>query len=152
MFTLTRRILVSAPRDSVRQYLADLSAIAAYDPKVDAIEPLAGGAEAAASGHVLGLRWRGTFRFEATSDGGYHAAMVKGPLRRMECKVSLRPVTGGTMLEREETYELRLLLLPFSPLLRRWLDDALERELGLIKEGAEALNRRLQLQRLEASS
>jgi hypothetical protein len=39
---------------------------------------------------------------------------------------------------------------PLRPLVRRWLDKTLETELDVIKERAEALNRRLQLQVLES--
>jgi hypothetical protein len=34
-------------------------------------------------------------------------------------------------------------------MIRKWLQHTLESELDLIKEGAEGLNRRLQLQRLD---
>ena len=155
MLNVSRRILVSAPRDSVQKYLSDLSQIAKYEPKVSSIDiaPLAEGdpgQEAAVAGRFFGLPWHGTFRFERTQDGGYRGVMVTGPLRRMECRVALRPVIGGTSLEHEESYELPLYLRPLSSLIRRWLDTTLESELGFIKEGAEGLNRRLQLQRLDA--
>ena len=154
MLNVTRRILVSAPRDSVRRYLSDLREIANYEPKVSSIqiaEPAEGvsGQEASAEGRFLGLPWRGTFRFEMTSDGGYHGVMVHGPLRRMEMRMVLRPVIGGTVIEHDETYELPLLLRPLNAMIRRWLDKTLENELDFIKEGAEGLNRRLQLQRLD---
>ena len=154
MLNVTRRILVSAPRDSVRKYLSDLREIANYEPKVSSIEiaePAEGvsGRDASAEGRFLGLPWRGTFRFEMTSDGGYHGVMVHGPLRRMEMRMVLRPVIGGTVIEHDETYELPLLLRPLNAMIRRWLDKTLENELDFIKEGAEGLNRRLQLQRLD---
>lgn len=152
MLTVTRRILVSAPRDSVQRYLSDLQEIAKYEPKVDVIEVSGAeqGSSASATGRFLGLPWRGTFRFEMTQDGGYRGVMVSGPLRRMECRMILRPVIGGTLVEHEEAYEFPLLMRPLKPLVRRWLDATLDNELGLIKEGAEALNRRLHLQALEA--
>ena len=155
MLNVSRRILVSAPRDSVQKYLSDLREIAKYEPKVHSIEvaPLVEGEpaqEAAVAGRILGLPWRGTFRFERTSDGGYRGSMVSGPLRRMECRMALRPVIGGTSLEHQELYELPLYLRPLSSLIRRWLDKTLESELDSVKEGAELLNRRLQLQRLDA--
>lgn len=154
MLNVTRRILVSAPRDSVKKYLSDLREIAKYEPKVSSIEiaePAEGsaGQEASAQGRFLGLPWHGTFRFEMTSDGGYRGVMVHGPLRRMEMRMVLRPVIGGTVIEHDETYELPLLLRPLNALIRRWLDKTLESELDFIKEGAEGLNRRLQLQRLD---
>ncbi|HAZ07918.1 MAG TPA: hypothetical protein DCZ01_05190 [Elusimicrobia bacterium] len=152
MLTVTRRILVSAPRDSVQLYLSDLQEIAKYEPKVDAIEVSGAeqGSSASVTGRFLGLPWRGTFRFEMTKDGGYRGVMVSGPLRRMECRMILRPVIGGTLVEHEEAYELPLLMRPLKSLMRRWLDATLDNELGFIKEGAEALNRRLHLQGLEA--
>jgi hypothetical protein len=150
MLSVSRRILVSAPRDSVQKYLSDLREIAKYEPKVDAIEVAPEGAQAAASGRFLGLPWRGTFRFEMTKDGGYRGVMVQGPLRTMESRIVLRPVIGGTLIEHDEIYDLPFFLRPLRPLVRRWLDHTLESELDFIKEGAEALNRRLQLQRLDA--
>lgn len=149
MLSVSRRILVSAPRESVQKYLSDLREIAKYEPKVDAIE-LGDESEAAASGRFLGLPWRGTFRFERTKDGGYRGVMVSGPLRRMECRVVLRPVIGGTLVEHDEAYDFPFFLKPLKPLMRRWLDQTLESELDFIKEGAEALNRRLQLKSLDA--
>ena len=151
MLSVTRRILVSAPRDSVQKYLRDLREIAKYETKVDAIEvsEADSSSEAAASGRFLGLPWRGKFRFEYTKDGGYRGVMVSGPLKRMECRVILRPVIGGTLVEHDEAYDLPFFLKPLKPILRRWLDRTLESELDIIKEGAEALNRRLQLSGLD---
>ena len=150
MLSVTRRILVSAPRDSVQLYLSDLSEIAKYEPKVDSISVAAEGAEAQASGRFLGLPWHGTFKFEMTKDGGYRGVMVQGPLRKMESRIVLRPVIGGTLIEHDEVYDLPFFLRPLKPFVKRWLDHTLESELDFIKEGAEALNRRLQLQRLDA--
>lgn len=152
MLSVSRRILVSAPRDSVQKYLSDLREIAKYEPKVDAIalSPDASGIEAAASGRFLGLPWRGTFRFEMTRDGGYRGVMVQGPLSRMESRIVLRPVIGGTLIEHDEIYDLPFFMRPLKSLVKRWLDHTLESELDFIKEGAEALNRRLQLQHLDA--
>jgi hypothetical protein len=155
MLSVSRRILVSAPRDSVQKYLSDLREIAKYEPKVNSIEiaPAAEGLpgqEASVEGRFFGLPWHGTFHFDMTQDGGYRGVMVHGPLRRMECRMILRPVIGGTSLEHDENYELPFFLRPFSSLIRRWLNKTLENELDFIKEGAEALNRRLQLQGLDA--
>ncbi|MFI5363714.1 MAG: SRPBCC family protein [Elusimicrobiota bacterium] len=154
MLSVSRRILVSAPRDSVQKYVSDLREIVKYEPKVDAIEVAApaqgaAGPEATASGRFFGLPWHGTFRFRMTPDGGYHAVMISGPVRRMECRMILRPVIGGTVIEHDETYDLPLLLRPLTSMIRKWLQHTLESELDLIKEGAEGLNRRLQLQRLD---
>jgi hypothetical protein len=152
MLTVSRRILISAPSGSVRRYLSDLREIAHYEPKVDAIqvETAGEGPQAAASGRFLGLPWRGTFRFEMTNDGGYRGVMVKGPLRKMECRITLRPVIGGTVVEHDEVYDLPFLMRPLQSVIRRWLDHTLESQLDVIKEGAEALNRRLQLQGLDS--
>ncbi|MBI4371014.1 MAG: SRPBCC family protein [Elusimicrobia bacterium] len=153
MLTISRRLLVSAPAGVVRRYLGDLREIARYDPKVDAVELAAADEEparAVLSGRFLGLPWRGVFRFEFGSDGGYRGAMLEGPLRRMEFRLSLRPVSGGTMLEHSESYKLSALLGPFQPFLRRRIAFLLETKLDAVKEGAEALNRRLHLQSLEA--
>ena len=152
MITVTRSILVSAPQDSVQRYVSDLQEISKYEPKVDSIEVSStdSGPQASMSGRFLGLPWRGTFRFEMTRDGGYRGVMVQGPLPRMECRLLLRPVIGGTLVEHAEAYEIPLLLKPFKSFVRRWLNFTMEHELGFIKEGAEALNRRLQLQSLDA--
>jgi hypothetical protein len=155
MLSVSRRILVSAPRASVQKYLSDLSEIPKYESKVSSIEvapPAEGlpGREASAAGRFFGLPWRGTFRFEMTQDGGYRGVMVSGPLRRMECRMLLRSVRGGTMVEHAESYELPMLLRPLNAWIRRWLDHTLENELDVIKERAEGLNRRLQLQHLDA--
>jgi hypothetical protein len=151
MLNVSRQILISAPRDSVMEYLRDLSQIAEYEEKVDAVDlqPREDGATVDAQGRFLGLPWRGTFEVQYTRDGGYRGFMVSGPLRKMECRMTLRPVTGGTMLEHGEDYDLPLYLKPVSGFVRRWVDQTLEAELAFIKEGAEALNRRIQLRKLE---
>lgn len=148
MLTVNRRILISAPHESVRTYLSDLGQIPKYEPKVDSIQMNPAG-DAEAKGRFFGMPWRGTFRFEFKPDGGYRGVMVSGPLRHMECRVMIRPVNGGTLLDHDEEYDLPLILQPLRPLVRRWLDHTLEAELDQIKEGAEALNRRIQLQVLE---
>jgi hypothetical protein len=150
MLNVTRRTLISAPYDSVRGYLRDLSEVAHYDPKVDAIAVSSDGESAEASGRFFGMPWHGTFRFDFEPDGGYRAVMVSGPLSRMECRMTIRPVNGGTMLVHDEEYELPFFLRPLQPMVRRWLDHALETELDVIKERAEARNRRLQLEVLDA--
>ncbi|MBI5245684.1 MAG: SRPBCC family protein [Elusimicrobia bacterium] len=149
MLNVNRRILISAPYESVRTYLSDLNEIAHYEPKVDSLQLSPAGEPAQASGRFFGIPWRGTFSFEFKPDGGYRGVMVTGPLKHMECKVMIRPVNGGTLLEREEGYALPLFLRPVTSLVRRWLDHTLELELDSIKERAEALNRRVQLQVLD---
>ena len=146
---LSRRVLISAPRDSVQEYLSDLSRIPDYEPKVDSIQ-LSPAGEATAAGRFFGMPWRGEFRFELEPCGGYRGVMTRGPLKRMECLLTIRPVNGGTVVEHREEYELPLPLKWLSPLLKRWLNAGIESELSAIKEGAEALNRKLTIQRLEA--
>ncbi|MEK7390153.1 MAG: SRPBCC family protein [Elusimicrobiota bacterium] len=145
MLTVNRRILISAPHDSVRRFLGDLNQIAEYEPKVDSITVDPSG-EATAAGRFWGMPWRGTFRFVFGRDGGYQGVMTSGPLRHMECRIALRPVNGGTLLDHDEEYVLPFFLRPCRTLIRRWLERTLETELDHIKEGAEALNRRLQLE------
>ena len=149
MLNVNRRILISAPYESVRTYLSDLNEIAHYEPKVDSLQLSPAGEPVQASGHFFGIPWHGTFNFEFKPDGGYRGVMVTGPLKHMECKVMIRPVNGGTLLEHDEEYELPLFLRPVGSLVRRWLDHTLELELDSIKERAEALNRRVQLQVLD---
>ena len=149
MLAANRRILISAPYESVRRYLSDLRSIAHYEPKVDSIRINPAG-EAAAAGRFFGMRWDATFRFEFGRDGGYRGVMVSGPLKHVEYRIMLRPVNGGTMLEHDEEYELPLFLRPLQPMVRRWLNHTLETELDVIKERAEALNRRIQLKVLES--
>ena len=105
---ITRRILISAPRDSVEQYLSGLGEAPRRKPKVERA------------------------------------------LRKMDHRVTLRPVNGGTLVVHDEGYVLPFYLRPLRAFVRRWLDHALETELDAIKEGAEALNRRAQLARLDA--
>ena len=149
MLNVNRRILISAPHDSVRRYLSDLNQIAYYEPKVDSIEVSASGV-AEATGRFFGLPWSASFQFEFGRDGGYRGVMISGPLKSMECRIALRPVNGGTLLDHDEEYDLPFFLWPLRSLVRRWLEHALETELDHIKEGAEALDRRLQLQVLGA--
>jgi len=150
MLNVNRRILISAPYESVRTYLQDLGEIAHYEPKVDSIAVSPAGESVEASGRFFGMPWSGTFRFDFAPDGGYRGVMLSGPLKRMECRMQIRPVNGGTMLEHHEDYELPLFLSPLRPLVRRWLDHTLETELDVIKERAEARNRRVQLEVLDA--
>ena len=120
---VNRRILISAPYESVQTYLRDLSEIARYEPKVDSIAISPAGESAEASGRFFGMPWHGTFSFEFAPDGGYHGVMLTGPLKRMECRMLIRPVNGGTLLEHDEEYELPLFLKPLRSLVRRWLNQ-----------------------------
>lgn len=154
MLNLSRRILISAPKESVRLYLQDLKKMAEYEPKVDRIEasyPQAESGFVEASGRFLGLPWRGAFKVEFTADGGCKSEMVRGPLARMVWVFNLRPVSGGTVLTHEEHYLFPLPLRPLAYLLRGRIARRMDLELGAIKEGAERLHRRIQLREIEAS-
>lgn len=143
-----RSVMVSAPRESIRIYLQDLKNVASYEEKVDSIS--VDGDKVSVSGRFLGLPWRGEFAVQFTSDGGYRAEMVSGSLKHMVCAYTLRSVSGGTIVTHEETYQFSLFARPIMRLFRGWLGHTMELELGVIKEEAERLNRRLQLQRIEA--
>ncbi|MBI4376795.1 MAG: SRPBCC family protein [Elusimicrobia bacterium] len=149
---LTRRILISAPKESVRLYLSDLKRIAEYEPKVRKVEvsgPSSGLVEV--SGRFLGFSWSGSFKALFTADGGYRAEMVQGPLPHVAGGYHLRPVHGGTVVTHEERYLLPWLFVPLRFLLSRWLGRTIERELGAIKEGAERLHRQTQLNQIESA-
>lgn len=150
MLNANRRLLISAPYESVRSYLRDLGELPRYEPKVGVVMVSADGKSAEASGRFFGMPWHGTFRVDFMQDGGYRAVMQSGPLSLMEFRILIRPVNGGTMLEHDEKYELPIFLRPLSLLIRRWLDQTVETGLDVLKERAEALNRRLQLQVLES--
>ena len=136
MLTVTRRILISAPRDSVKKYLSDLREIVRYEPKVDAIEPVAESDSVLASGRFFGVPWHGSFRFEMTIDGGYRGIMVQGPLRSMECRFALRlhealcrvGHLGGSLCVAEPGIDLAQLIVRIAIVWRQPDDDF---ELGL---------------------
>src|SRR3989339_1159477 len=152
MVKLKERILISAPRDTVRAYLQDIGNIPRYEKKAGTLavtDSDAKGHCVAASGKFLGLPWRGQFRLEFTPDGGYRAHMTRGPLKAMTASYHLRPVPGGTLVTHEEHYHFPVLLKPVMLLVKDSLRQTLEKELRIIKEGAECLNRRLQLEAIE---
>jgi hypothetical protein len=64
----------------------------------------------------------------------------------------LRPVSGGTIVTHEEEYQFPLLLRPFTFLIKPWLAHTMDLELGVIKEGAERLNRKLHLEQIETAA
>jgi hypothetical protein len=153
MLTVSSRILISAPIESVRLYLQDLKNAAQYDPKVNSVSVIAtqaSGAEAEVSGCFLGFPWKGAFLVGFSADGGYRGEMTRGPLPRMVVLFHLHPVTGGTVLTREEYYQFSILARPFMLLFKRRLLRLVDRQLGVIKEEAERLNRKIQLQRIES--
>ncbi len=155
MLTAKRQILISAPKESVRKYLRDLSRFSEYGPKLSDVavsQSDDAGGVVDVQGHFMALPWHGSFKVEFAQDGGYRREMVRGPLPKMVGGFHLRSVTGGTLITQEQQCQLPLPLRPLSFLWRRWLDSAMDRELHVIKEGAERLNRELQLKQLENSA
>ena len=126
-----------------------------YEQKVDRVEtveypePETGFVDVC--GKFLGMPWRGSFRMEFTPDGGFRSEMVRGPLRRMVGGFHLRTVAGGTVLTHDEQYHFPALLRPLMYLSRGWVRRSMDLELGVIKEGAERLNRQIQLKKIEAA-
>ena len=81
MITISRRILISASRESVRLYLRDLENMAHYEPKVEKMEVSYPDAESGfveVSGKFIGLPWKGAFKMQFTRDGGFKSEMVRG--------------------------------------------------------------------------
>jgi hypothetical protein len=153
MLRISKRILISAPRELVRRYLQDLDNIPRYESKarlLSVTEADQAGARLAASGRFLGLPWRGEFQVEFTPDGGYRADMTQGPLKSMTSSFHLRPISGGTLLTHEEHYGFRLPLGTLMRLFRPTLGHAMDQELHVIKEGAELVHRRCQLDAIRA--
>jgi hypothetical protein len=153
MLTLSRKIMVSASRESVRTYLRELNHMTDYEQKVDSVRvtgPEGNAADIDVTGKFMGLPWKGTFSVSFTADGGYRSSMTRGPLKKMTGGFHLRPVAGGTIVTHDEQYQLPLPLRPLSPFIRRWIDRSMEVELRVIKEGAERLNRKLQLEDAES--
>ncbi|OGR89653.1 MAG: hypothetical protein A3J74_04530 [Elusimicrobia bacterium RIFCSPHIGHO2_02_FULL_57_9] len=151
MLNLSRRILISAPKESVRLYLRDLEKMAEYEQKLDKVDqvsyPDAQSGFVEVSGKFLGVPWRGAFKTEFTNDGGYHAEMVRGPLPMVR-NIRLRPVLGGTMVTHQEHYYFPRFLWPVAYMLRGRLERNVDKGLGVIKEGAERLHRRLQIEQI----
>ena len=152
MLTVTRQILISAPKESVRLYLQDLSRLSEYEPKIDAVEVTGGekGASFEAQGRFMAMPWRASFQVDFTRDGGYRSVMVRGPLKQMTGGFHLRPVSGGTIVTRDEQYQVPLPVKPLKPIFRSWITRSMDLQLAAVKEGAEKLNRRLQIEQLES--
>src|SRR5690349_528838 len=116
MLTLSRRILVSAPKESVRLYLRDLGKMAEYEQKVERVDqvsyPDSASGFVEVSGKFLGVPWHGAFKTEFTEDGGYRAEMVRGPLPHLVRDIQLRSVLGGTMVTHQEHYNFPRFLWP----------------------------------------
>ncbi|MBI5630613.1 MAG: hypothetical protein HY921_06995 [Elusimicrobia bacterium] len=154
MLNLTRDVLISASREAVQQYLHDLRNIAEYERKVELVQevsyPDSQNGFVSVTGRIMGLPWRGAFKMEFTRDGGYRTEMVRGPLSRLSGGFHLRPVSGGTIVTYQEQVQLPWLLRPLGCILKRWIGRHVETRLDAVKEGAERLNRRLQLEKLDA--
>jgi hypothetical protein len=152
MLTVTKQILISAPKESVSRYLQDLGNMTEYATKIDKVdlsEPEPEGGLVEVQGRFMGLTWRGAFKMEFTRDGGFRGEMVRGPLRKMVGGYHLRTVTGGTVVTRDEQYQFSLPLRPLTFLAKRWIERSVELELGAVKEGAERLHRQIQLEQIE---
>ncbi|MBI4423157.1 MAG: SRPBCC family protein [Elusimicrobia bacterium] len=153
MLTINRSILISAPREHVSEYLRDISRLSDYEQKVDhctVTYPDKGTALAEVSGRYFGLPWRGSFKMSYTRDGGYHSEMLRGrPFKRATGGFQLRTVSGGTWITHEEQYHLPLTFRFLRPVVRRWLARTIEKELGVIKEGAERLHRQRLIEDIE---
>lgn len=152
MIQLSRSILISAPMKSVKLYLHDLNNVSQYEQKVDHVEVVSREgetAQASVSGKFMGFPWKGVFDVSLTGDGGYTAVLNEGGVKRMVCSFQLRSVTGGTVLTHEEQYHFSFLVRPVMRLFRGWLAQTIELELGVIKEEAERVNRRLHLAQIE---
>ena len=152
MLTVTRHILVSAPKEHVSEYLRDASRLADYEQKVDQCKvtyPDGETALAEVSGRYFGVPWSGSFKMVYTGDGGYQSEMLKGPFRKGLGGFELTKVAGGTRVMHLESYHLPLALKVLRPILRRWLVRSMDLELGIIKEGAEGLHRRRLLEDID---
>ena len=152
MIAFSKKILISAPKESVRLYLRDLENMARYEPKVSQVqvsypEPETGVVEV--TGRFIGLPWKGAFKMQFTRDGGFRSEMTRGPLKKMLGGFHLRPVAGGTELTHDEQYHFSPVVQPLIYLFRGWIARSMERELHVIKEGAERLHRQLQLRQID---
>jgi hypothetical protein len=153
MLNVSRKILISAPKESVRLYLRDLANMAEYEQKVDKVSDVTypddqtGFVEV--QGKFLGLPWRGSFKMEFTRDGGFRGEMVRGPIKKVTSGYHLRPVSGGTVITHDEQYEFPFVLRPLAFLAKSWVSHSMDLELGVIKEGAERLHRQLQIRQIE---
>jgi hypothetical protein len=153
MLNVTRKIMISAPKESVRLYLRDLKNMQDYEQKVNRVVDVSYPNEESGlidvEGKFFGLPWSGSFKMEFTRDGGFRSEMTRGPLNKVSGGFHLRSVAGGTVVTHDEQYHFPLYLKPLAWAARSWLGRSLELELGVIKEGAERLHRQLQIQQIE---
>lgn len=155
MLTVTRKILINAPSQYVSEYLRDIKRLQEYEPKVRACEvsyPDGESAVAEVAGRFLGLPWRGVFEMRWTPDGGFQSRMVRGPLRHMRGGFHVQPVRRMSMVTHTEQYGFPVLIRPLYPAIKRWLETTMERELAIVKEGAERLYRQKQVAELDGQT
>ena len=148
-------MMLSARRETVSLYLRELKNMPLYESKVDALDAgLLGDGEilVTASGSLGFKTWKGEFPVVFGMDGGFYCQLPIGPLSSLGLSYEVREVTGGTVITHEERYDLPLLLMPMLFLLKRFIARAMEKKLWAIKEGAERLERQLDLRALEAQS
>ncbi|MFA6316933.1 MAG: SRPBCC family protein [Elusimicrobiota bacterium] len=153
MIRISSQLLVSAPKDRVSAYLRDLRHIPEYDKKVSEVVVLRQdreSAEVAAVGTFLGRKWKDTVTILFSKDGGYECSVNVGRLTTMKSVYHLSPVTGGTLLGHEEVYDVSVLLKPVLLAARGWFRQALEAEMRVIKEGAQAVDRQLKLKEIDS--
>ncbi|MHB2026940.1 MAG: SRPBCC family protein [Elusimicrobiota bacterium] len=154
MLTLIQRIMISAPKNSIRLYLRDLENLPRYSRRIAQVEIISQDdrkAVIAASGRFFAVPWKSSFEAAFNEDGGLVLSMSRGPFSEMISSYSLRPVSGGTILTHEENYRLPVLLRPLGILLRRFIAETMDLELRAVKEGAERLNRQIKLREIEAA-
>ncbi len=152
MLTITSRITISAPKETVSRYLRELKNIPDYEPRIETAEVVSSSgeqSEVSAAGRFLGLAWKGNMKVTFTRDGGYQAESPLGSIARLEAAYRIHSVSGGTVLTHEEKFHFPFLIRPFMFVLQGAFLRAAEDELGFIKEGAELLARRLQLRDIE---
>ncbi len=153
MVSISRRIMLSARKPTVRLYLRELKNMALYEPRIDSIDPgheRDGEVPVSASGRVWGKSWSGEFPVVFDRDGGLFCELPIWPLSRIANSYRLREVTGGTVLTHEEGYGIPMILAPIIFLLKGWLARGMEKKLWCIKEGAERLERQIQLRAIES--
>ncbi|MBI5624321.1 MAG: SRPBCC family protein [Elusimicrobia bacterium] len=150
---ISSQLLVSAPKERVSAYLRDLKHLPDYDKKVSealVIRQDADTAELSASGMFLGRAWKDSPKVRFAKDGGYECSFVLGRLTKMTAVYHVRPVTGGTLLAHEEVYDVSVLLRPVLLAARGWLLQAIEAEMRVIKEGAQAVDRQAKLKEIDS--
>jgi len=145
MLSVTRKIHIPVPQSKVAAYLRNVGNLAKYESKVETCidsYPDSNTAIAEVRGRYLGLPWKGTFRIEFTSDGGFRSRMTHGPLKTMRGGFQLKVQNGGTLLTHYEQYFFPTFVRPFYLLIRRWLARNMDAELKIICSGSKDLCRK----------